>query len=52
MSPAYEANTRRFLPAPAGSYPLWVHALFMIAIATVASALGLNRGDWMRRVRR
>jgi len=52
MSPAYEANTRRFLPAPAGSYPMWVHVLSMIAIATVASALGLNRGNWMRRVRR
>jgi hypothetical protein len=29
-----------------------VHLLFVIAIATAASALGLNRGDWMRRVRR
>jgi hypothetical protein len=52
MAPAYEAMTRRFDPPVTGSLPLGVHVLIAYAIATVSSAVGLWRGDWMTRVRR
>jgi len=52
MSPTYEALTRRFDPPEPGSWPLAVHLLIAMGIATVTSALGLMRGRWMTRVRR
>src|SRR5512143_41349 len=52
MNPTYEALTRRFDPPSPGSWPLAVHLLIAMGIATVTSALGLLRGRWMTRVRR
>jgi hypothetical protein len=52
MSPMYEALTRRFDPPAPGSWPLAVHLVIAMGIATVTSALGLSRGRWMTRVRR
>ena len=52
MPPAFQAMMQHFPPPPTGAFPLWVHAIITVAVATVACALGLGRGDWMRRVRR
>ncbi|MDB4876859.1 MAG: hypothetical protein JWM41_3305 [Gemmatimonadetes bacterium] len=52
MSPAYEATTRRFLPPAPGDPPIAVSLLIATAIAIVSSGLGLQRGEWMRKVRR
>ena len=52
MPPRYEALTRRFDPPPPGSWPLFVHVLIAMAIASVSAGYGLRRGDWMTRVRR
>ena len=52
MSPTFEAMTHRFLPEP-GGVAWWAGQLgIAVAFATVSAALGLSRGDWMRRVRR
>ena len=50
MSPTYEATTRRF--APQGDWPIGVHLALAAVLATVTSALGLRRGEWMTKVRR
>jgi hypothetical protein len=50
MSPIYEALTKRF--DPPGVWPISIHLGIVAAIAILASALGLVRGDWMTRVRR
>ena len=52
MSPMYEAMMHRFPPQAIGATPLWTQFIIAMAIASVASAFGLNHGDWMRRVRR
>ena len=52
MPPRYEALTRRFDPPRPGSWPLFVHVLIAMAIASVSAGYGLRRGDWMTRVRR
>ena len=52
MSPTYEAFQNRFTPPAPGEWPLPVHLLIAVALATVVSFLGLTRGSWMRRVRR
>ena len=51
-SPQYEALTKRFDPAPPGAWPFAVQMLIAAALATVSSAVGLLRGEWMTRVRR
>jgi hypothetical protein len=50
MSPKYAALTRRF-DAP-GEWPIVVHLAIAAAIASIVSAWGLLRGQWMTRVRR
>jgi hypothetical protein len=52
MSPRYEALEHRFDPPDPGSWPLAVHLLIAMGIATITSAIGLARGRWMTRVRR
>jgi hypothetical protein len=52
MGPAYEATTRRFPPPDPASLPLVVQLCIAAAFATVSSALGLQRGAWMRKVQR
>jgi hypothetical protein len=51
MGPVYEATTRRFTHHP-GELPIALSLLIAAAIATLSSGLGLQRGDWMRKVRR
>jgi hypothetical protein len=50
MSPVYEATTRRF--PPPGSWPIALHLLQAMVVATVTSMICLSRGAWMRKVRR
>ncbi len=52
MNPSYEALTRRFDPPEPGAWPLAVHLLIAVGIATMTSLLGLKRGRWMTHVRR
>jgi hypothetical protein len=50
MSPVYEAGTRRF--PPPGDWPIALHLVIAAGVATATSAVGLMRGEWMRKVRR
>jgi hypothetical protein len=50
MSPTYEALTKRFDPPAA--WPIAAHFVLAAILASVASAWGLLRGEWMTRVRR
>ena len=50
MSPSYAANVRHF--APPGEWPIVVHLVLAAILASFTSALGLLRGNWMRKVRR
>ena len=52
MNPRYEALTRRFDPPPPGAWPFPVQLLIAVGLASVSSALGLWRGEWMTKVRR
>ena len=50
MSPVYEAGTRQF--PPPGDWPIALHLAIAAVLATATSAIGLLRGEWMRKVRR
>jgi hypothetical protein len=52
MSPAYEATTRRFPPRDPAALPMALQLCIAALFATVSSALGLQRGAWMRKVQR
>ena len=52
MPPRYEALTRRFDPPAPRAWPLAVHVLIAMAIASGSAAYGLRRGRWMTMVRR
>jgi hypothetical protein len=52
MSPTYASLSRHFdSPAP-GAWPFPVHVAIAIGCATISSALGLQLGRWMTKVRR
>jgi hypothetical protein len=51
-TPAHTAMAHRFIPRGPGALPLPVSLLVAMGIATLSSALGLSRGQWMRNVRR
>ena len=50
MSPTYETLTKRF--DPPGAWPIAAHLILATILASVGSAWGLLRGEWMTRVRR
>jgi len=52
MAPAYLEMTKRFDSPPPGAWPFGAYLALAFALATLTCALGLGRGEWMRRVRR